>query len=267
MSELDGVWEVERLSGALPPLPGVVKRIRGGRGDTTIGRLPGVPFRVDGLTLRYAPPLSGFVDVLERDGDLYRGRATFRGRDYGQFVLRPIHGPEGSSETGGTTVEDQLQTQLIKHIDEGIAMEQNVLRMLDGMISTTEDQEIKEQLRHHKLETERHSDRLRDRLSAHGATPSVIKEAGGVLGALMKIPLDMVRSEKAGRNARDAYATEHMEVASYELLERIATRAGDEQTAQVARENRREDQAMAERIAANWDKFTDLSLREQGVSV
>ena len=58
-----------------------------------------------------------------------------------------------------------------------------------------------------------------------------------------------------------------MEVASYELLERIATRAGDEQTAEVARENRREDEAMAERIAANWDKFTELSLREQGVTV
>jgi ferritin-like metal-binding protein YciE len=266
VAELDGVWEVERTSGALPPLPGVVKRIRGARGETTVGRAPGIPFDVDGLTLRYRPPLSGFVDYLDREGEIFRGRATFRGRDYGTFILRPIGGPDERGERGDS-MEDQLRAQLIKHIDEGIAMEQNVLRMLDGMIQTTDDQEIKEQLRQHKLETERHADRLRDRLSAHGATPSMIKEAGGVLGALMKIPLDMVRPEKAGRNARDAYATEHMEIASYELLERIATRAGDEQTAEVARQNRGDEEQMAQRIAENWDRFAELSLREQGVTV
>ena len=37
----------------------------------------------------------------------------------------------------------QLKDQLIKHIDEALAMEQSVLRMLDGMISTTEDEEIR----------------------------------------------------------------------------------------------------------------------------
>ena len=32
-----------------------------------------------------------------------------------------------------------VQEQLIKHLDEAHAMEQSVLRMLDGMISTTDD--------------------------------------------------------------------------------------------------------------------------------
>ena len=45
-------------------------------------------------------------------------------------------------------------------------MEQNVLRMLDGMISTTEDEEIRSELRHHKLETEEHASRLEQRLEA-----------------------------------------------------------------------------------------------------
>ena len=33
----------------------------------------------------------------------------------------------------------QLKDQLVKRIDEALAMEQNVLRMLDGMIQTTEE--------------------------------------------------------------------------------------------------------------------------------
>jgi ferritin-like metal-binding protein YciE len=160
----------------------------------------------------------------------------------------------------------ELKDQLIKHIDEALAMEQNVLRMLDGMISTTEDEEIRSELRHHKLETEEHASRLEQRLGAHDASPSTAREAVGIMNALMKGVVDMARSEKAGRNARDGYATEHLEIASYQLLERVAQAAGDEETAEVARRNRKDEEAMAKKIEANWDKFAALSLREAGVT-
>ena len=160
-----------------------------------------------------------------------------------------------------------ITEQLIKHLDEAHAMEQNVLRMLDGMISTTDDPEILQELEHHKLETEGHALKMKERLRAHGASPSTVRQVGGILGALAKMPLDMVRGEKAGRNARDGYATEHMEIASYELLRRIADRAGDEETAQAATEIIAEEKAMADTISSNWDKFAELSLREEGVTV
>jgi ferritin-like metal-binding protein YciE len=159
-----------------------------------------------------------------------------------------------------------LNEQLNKHIDEAYAMEQNVLRMLDGMIETTEDEEIVAALRDHKLETEQHASRLERRLSERGASPSMVKEAGGVMGALMKGVVDMVRQEQAGRNARDGYATEHLEIAAYQLLERVAERAGDTETAEVARENRKDEEAFAKTIDSNWDKFAELSLKEEGVT-
>ena len=160
-----------------------------------------------------------------------------------------------------------IQDQLVKHIDEAISMEENVKRMLDGMIETTDDAGVIDLLEHHRVETEQHSQRLRGRLEAHGASPSMVREATGILGALAKLPLDMVRGEKAGRKARDGYATEHMEIASYQLLERIATQAGDEETAEVARLNRAEEEAMAEKLDEHWDTFVQLSLREEGVTV
>jgi ferritin-like metal-binding protein YciE len=159
----------------------------------------------------------------------------------------------------------QLKDQLVKHIDEALAMEQSVLRMLDGMISSTDDEEIRSELRHHKLETEQHAERLEKRLAAHDASPSTMREMTGLMNALMKGVLDRVRNEKAGRNARDGYATEHLEIASYQLLERVARRAGDEETAEVARQNRKDEEAMAKKIEANWDRFAELSLREAGV--
>ena len=155
--------------------------------------------------------------------------------------------------------------QLVKHIDEAYAMEQNVLRMLDGMIETTEDPEIRGRLERHRAETEEQARRLEARLEAHGESPSAIREAGGILGALMKGVVDMARSEKAGRNARDGYATEHMEIASYQLLERVARAAGDAETAEVARRNREEEERMARDLDGYWDRYAQLSLQEEGV--
>jgi ferritin-like metal-binding protein YciE len=251
---LDGVWTVERSGGALPPMVGVRKRIRGTSGETLAGPLR-MPFDVRGNELRYRAPFKGLVDVLAPDADGWDGRATWFGVEFGRFRLRRID------------VSQELRNQLVKHIDEALAMEQSVLRMLDSMIGNTDDPEIKEQLREHRLDTEKQIDRMHRRLEAHGASPSTVREGVGIVQALMKSVLDVTRSDKAGRNARDAYATEHMEIAAYQLLERIAQRAGDEETAQAARESRAEEEAMAKKIEGNWDRFAELSLQEAGIAV
>ncbi len=90
MTELDGLWRVRRLSGLLPPMVGVRKRIRGGSGETAVGPLPGVPFDVVGFSLRYRAPFRGFVDELEPGVNGFLGRATFRGRVFGRFALERI---------------------------------------------------------------------------------------------------------------------------------------------------------------------------------
>ena len=88
VANLDGIWTVERAGGWLPPLVGVQKRIEGSRGVTRLWRLPGVPFDVDGLALRYRAPLRGLVDLLDPDRDGFQGRATFRGREFGRFRMK-----------------------------------------------------------------------------------------------------------------------------------------------------------------------------------
>ena len=160
---------------------------------------------------------------------------------------------------------DQLKTQLVKHIDEAYAMEQNVLRMLDGMIGTTKDPQMKRALERHKKQTEKQAERLEECLQEHGKSPSKVKAAGGMMGALVKGVLDAARDDSPGRNARDGFATEHMEIASYEMLERVAKKAKDRKTAAVARQNREEEEAMARSIAAKWNKVVELSLKEEGV--
>jgi len=88
--ELDGVWVVERTGGLLPPLLGVRKRIEGDRGVTVLGSLPGIPFDVVGLSLRYRGLLAPLVDVLAPVADGYRGTATVFGREVGRFAMKRI---------------------------------------------------------------------------------------------------------------------------------------------------------------------------------
>jgi ferritin-like metal-binding protein YciE len=158
-----------------------------------------------------------------------------------------------------------LQEQLVKYIEDAHAVEQHMLRSLDGMISTTEDPEMREILDHHKQETERHRQLLEERLKAHGARPSTVKDAGQIFMAMSKGIIDKVRRDNAGKNARDGYVAESLEVASYELLERVARIAGDKATADVARRNRVDEEAMLEKIRASWDKVVRQSLEQEGV--
>jgi ferritin-like metal-binding protein YciE len=161
----------------------------------------------------------------------------------------------------------ELKEKLVEYIGDAYGMEQSVLRMLDDMIATTKDPQLKRALERHRKETERQAERLAERLEEHGASPSMAKEAGGMIGALMKSVVDVARSDKPGRNARDGFATEHMEIASYQMLERVAKKAGDQKTAKVARQNREEEEAMARSIGSKWNRIVELSLREEGIRV
>jgi ferritin-like metal-binding protein YciE len=147
--------------------------------------------------------------------------------------------------------DDKLQQKLVDYVQDVHAMEQNVSTMLTSMISTTDDPQITEMLKHHKEETEEHERRLRERLDAMGGGTSTTKAVGGIGAALFKGVGDMARTDKPGKNARDSFMTEHMEIAAYQLLERLAKRAGDEQ-------------AMARKIDSNWDRFLDLTLATPG---
>jgi ferritin-like metal-binding protein YciE len=161
-----------------------------------------------------------------------------------------------------STTDSTLAEKLVDYTQDAQAMEKNVLQMLDSMIANTEDEETLVMLRDHREETVQHEARLSKRLEAMGEGSSGRKQAQTMLGGLVKGAVDSVRGDKPGKNARDGFVTEHAEIAAYELLERLATRAGDSETAEVARLNRADEEAMAGKIGASWDHVLDLTLAD-----
>jgi ferritin-like metal-binding protein YciE len=272
VKDLEGDWRVRRLGGLLPPMIGVRKRIRGDRGETRIGLLPGWPLRVERregrVAMIYGPPFSALVDeVWAGAHGSWLGRSTLAGRELGRFRMHRRGYNDTRPEEGNALTQQRLRRKLVEYVQNVHAMEQNVLLMLDSMIVTSRDAEVVEMLRQHKAETRRQERALHERLKALGGfgLASAGKDIAAIAAAQAKGVADLWRADKAARNARDAFVTEHLEIAAYELLERLAERAGDPETAEIARANRAEEEAMAERIASKWDRFLDLTLAEEGI--
>lgn len=161
-------------------------------------------------------------------------------------------------------VATPVEELLVKQLDEAYAMEQTVLKMLDSMIRTTSDPSVVSDIETHREETEQHAEKVKRCLESYGEKPSKMKEALGSLTALMKAPADMVRGEQDMRNARDGYATEYLEIATYRLIEHLAKAADDKQALQVARENIADEARMAAHIEKAWGRTVARSLEESG---
>jgi ferritin-like metal-binding protein YciE len=159
-----------------------------------------------------------------------------------------------------------IEELLVKQLDQAYAMEQMVSKMLDGMIKTTSDPSVVSDLETHKQETEQHAAKLKRCLEGYGESPSKVKEALGAISALMKAPGDMLRGEQEMRNARDGFATEHLEIGTYRVIEALAKAADDKQALQVARENIADEERMAARIQRNWERVVARSVEEESVA-
>jgi ferritin-like metal-binding protein YciE len=119
---------------------------------------------------------------------------------------------------------------------------------------------------HHHEEAQEHERLIRERLEAHGETPSRLKELGGRFAAMAKeVASTAPPSDSPGRLARDGYVQGHTEIAAYELC-RVAERAGDTETAEVGRRILENERQTADKIADSWDHATELALREAGVA-
>ena len=108
---------------------------------------------------------------------------------------------------------------------------------LDSLILNTRDHELSAMFRHHKEETRRQQKRLRERRVALGrrmGLSAASKDLAAIAFAQVKGVGDVLRADKAVQNARDAFVTERTEIAAYELLEQLAQRAGDAETALLA---------------------------------
>jgi ferritin-like metal-binding protein YciE len=153
-----------------------------------------------------------------------------------------------------------LDEQLTKYLSDAHSIETQALAQMRTAPEIAVAPKLAEAFRIHLEETEEQERLVRERLEARGGSPSLLKEA--VMGAGGKGFVLFARSQPdtPGKLVAHALSYEHLELAGYELLIRVAERAGDSETVGVATTIRDQEEAMADRLEALFDVAVEASL-------
>jgi ferritin-like metal-binding protein YciE len=172
---------------------------------------------------------------------------------------------------------DQMNSsekKIVQYLSEARATEDALVRVLQSQIAMTPHGSYRSALDKHLDETRGHAKKVADRLSAldRGSNP-ILAVAGfweDLLGqalAFSKTPLDLLRGsggeEKVLKNAKDACATEALEIATYTAIERLARAVGDDETADLAQRILADEERMLARIMREIPKLTDAVVRAE----
>ena len=158
---------------------------------------------------------------------------------------------------------DDIQTQLDKYLTDAHSIEAQALAQLRTAPEIAKDPELARVFSEHLTETEEQERLVRERLEARDGGPSKIKDAVMAAGGKGFVLFAKSQPDTPGKLVAHAYSYEHLELGAYELLLRVARRAGDQETERVASRIAGEEQSMAERLAANFDRAVEASLQEQ----
>jgi ferritin-like metal-binding protein YciE len=147
---------------------------------------------------------------------------------------------------------DDLGDTLNTYLADVHALEGQSKKLLEKSRELDVPEALRSALDHHLQETEGHLEKIERRLDDRGATPSAIKDAMLRLGALNWGAFFAAQPDTPAKLAGFAYAVENLEVAAYELLLRVARRAGDGETVALAESILGEEQAAAKSVADQW---------------
>jgi len=154
--------------------------------------------------------------------------------------------------------------QLPKYLTDVHSIEEQALAQMRLAPRVAGDPEMSRMFAQHLSETAEHERLVREQLDRHGAKPSTVKDVAGRAGGWGMILFAKLNPDTPGKLAMHAYSYEHMELAAYELLRRIAERAGDRAVVDLAATIGPEERTMIERLGTCWDRAVDASLREKG---
>src|SRR4051812_7816029 len=164
--------------------------------------------------------------------------------------------------------------KLVQFLNEAHAKEAELEADLTAHISLTQKAPYKKRLQQHLTETRSHKRRVAQRIKQLGGqasegvrAPGVPSGIGGLAGkgiAAVKGQVGVARAalteqaETHLRNAREELREEWVEIGTYTTIEALAKEVGDKETAQLAREIRRDE----EKTAAYLEKLIPQLVKE-----
>ena len=158
--------------------------------------------------------------------------------------------------------------KLVQLLNEAYTKEKQLETALQAHIEMTTRDDYAKRLKDHLKETTSHATQVGKRIKQLGGNPETVSLPGpeglakaaetvsdvvGKAKAAAQGPLHAVRGsgeqEKMLRNARSEYQEEAHEIATYTVIDSLATAVGDKQTAKLARDILRDEERMQKFLA------------------
>ncbi len=163
------------------------------------------------------------------------------------------------------------ENKIVQYLNEARATEVGLVRVLQSQIALTPRSGYRSALERHLRETRDHAARIERRLDELGAGKAIVQTAIGAAEtalaqglAIGKLPIDLLRghggAEKVLKNAKDAAATEALEIATYTAIEHLGRALGDDATARLAASIRADEERMLATILDLIPGLTDAVL-------
>ncbi len=245
----------------------------GGKGFVLFAKLnPDTPGKLHAHSTSYeALELASYellAQVAERAGE-ERVAATARSiRDEERGMIERLESTydlavEASLAAVGA---DDLREQLRKYLADAHALEEQAIKLLEKGSELAGDERLALIYEEHLVETREHEELVRARLDALGGGTSTLKDAALRLGALNWGAFFAAHPDTPGKLAAFAFAFEHLEIAGYEQLRRVAERAGDQATVELAQRILEQERGAADRLGSSFDVAVAASLASLGVA-
>jgi len=146
-----------------------------------------------------------------------------------------------------------LEEQLVDGLIDAHAMEKQSLTTLEAALKVAGDPQLEALYRGHVAETRRHVELIEERLEAHDASRSIVKDLGGRVSALVLGTGVIAQKNTPAKLVAVAYGYENFEIAAYEMLRRIAQKAGDSETVEAVDRILVNERQAVEKLGASFD--------------
>ena len=157
-----------------------------------------------------------------------------------------------------------IREQVTHYLTDAHAIEVQALAQLRPAVDAAGDEELARAYREHAAETEGHERTVRGLLEARGESPSTTEDLLMRVGGKGFLLFARLQPDTPGKLLAHSVSYEGLETASYELLTRVAERAGEEDVAAAAQRIREDERRMIERLEGLAERAVDASLRELG---
>jgi ferritin-like metal-binding protein YciE len=165
--------------------------------------------------------------------------------------------------------------KLVQYLNEAYAKEKQLETSLQTHVEATAREDYAKRLKDHLKETKSHATQVARRIKQLGGNPETVsipgpdglgrmaENAAEKLGKAKAVAQDQLHSvrgtgeqEQMLQNARAEYADEAHEIATYMVIDSLATAMGDKDTAKLARDIRRDEERMQKFLADLMPELT-----------